>query len=54
MFKWGTNTPSTTDKPTNRQPTMKPTPPQITTTQTIKNVGSPTKTINNAPPKKQL
>jgi len=32
---------------------MKPTPPQIATTQAIKNGGSPTKTINNAPPKKQ-
>jgi len=27
---------------------------QLATTQTIKNGGSPTKTINNAPPKKQL
>jgi len=33
---------------------MKPTPPQIATTQAIKNGGSPVKIINNAPPKKQL
>jgi len=33
---------------------MKPTPPQIATTQAIKNGGSPVKIINNPPPKKQL
>jgi len=43
----GTNTLFITDKPTSNHETH---PPQIATTEAIKNGGSPAKTINNATP----